>query len=78
MLAFAAHASYQKRLNNVLSFVVMGASEDFLHHDYVVYEIMSVCMCVKRFIIICNCIYIVVINCGWMMDGTVRGARDGD
>ncbi len=52
--------------------------DDFLHHDYVVYEIMSVCMCVKRFIIIYNCIYIVVINCGWMMDGTVRVARDGD
>ncbi len=34
------------------------------------YEIMSVCMRVKQqtddlYIIICNCIYIVVINCGW-------------
>ncbi len=36
---------------------------------YVMYEI-SVCMCVKQqtddlYIIICNCLYIVVINCGW-------------
>ncbi len=36
---------------------------------YVMNE-MSVCMCVKQqtndlYIIICNCIYIVVINCGW-------------
>ncbi len=29
----------QQRFNKVLSFIVMG--------DYVVYEIMSVCMCVK-------------------------------
>ncbi len=33
-------------LNKVLSFV-MGASKDFLSH-YVLYEIMSVCMCVKQ------------------------------
>ncbi len=31
MIAFASHASYQKRFNKVLSFVVMGASKDFLH-----------------------------------------------
>ncbi len=31
MIAFAAQTSYQKKLNKVLSFVVMGASEDFLH-----------------------------------------------
>ncbi len=31
-----------------------------------------------RFIIICNCLYIVMINCGWRMDGTVGGAQDGD
>ncbi len=31
MLVFAAHTSYQKRFNKVLSFVVMGASEYFLH-----------------------------------------------
>ncbi len=31
MLVFAVHTSYQKRSNKVLSFVVMGASEDFLH-----------------------------------------------
>ncbi len=73
MLVFAAHTSCQKRFNKVLSFVVMGASEDFSEdssHEYVVYEILSVCMCVKQqtddlYIIICNCIYIVVINCGW-------------
>ncbi len=70
MLAFAAHTSYQKRFNKVLSLVVVSASEDFLHLTTVVYEIMSACMCVKQqtddlYIIICNCIYIVVINCGW-------------
>ncbi len=48
MLAFVAHTSYQKRFNKVLSFVVMGVSEDFLHLTTVVYEIMSVCMCVKQ------------------------------
>ncbi len=30
------------------------------------------------FIIICNCIYIVVINCGWRMDGAMDGAWDGE
>ncbi len=29
MLVFAAHTSFQKRFNKVLSFVVMGASNDF-------------------------------------------------
>ncbi len=48
MIAFAAHASYQKRFNKVLSFVVMGTSEDFLHLTNALYEIMSVCMCVKQ------------------------------
>ncbi len=77
MLAFAAHTSYQKRFNKVLSFVVMGASEDFLHVTTVVYEIMSVCMRVKQqtddlYIIICNCIYIVVINCGWNNNVAVK------
>ncbi len=48
MLVFAAHTSYQKRFNKVLSCVVMGASQDFLHLTTVVYEIMSVCMCVKQ------------------------------
>ncbi len=44
MIAFAAHTYYQKRYNKVLSFVV-----NFLaSHEYVVYEIMSVCMCVKQ------------------------------
>ncbi len=77
MLMFAAHTSYQKRFNKVLSFVVMGVSEDFLHLTTVVYEIMSVCMCVKQqtddlYIIICNCIYIVVINCGWNNNVAVK------
>ncbi len=62
MLAFAAHTSYQKRFNKVLSFVVMGASEDFLHLTTVMYEIMSVHVCKNNKLIICNCIYIVVIN----------------
>ncbi len=48
MLAFAAHTFYQKRFNKVLSFVVMGTSEDFLRLTTVVYEITSVCMCVKQ------------------------------
>ncbi len=68
MITFAAHTSYQKRFNNVSSFVVMGASEDLLHLTTMLskgYEIISVCMCVKQqtddlYIIICNCIYIVV------------------
>ncbi len=75
MLVFAAHTSYQKRFNKVLSFAVMGAFEDFLHLTTVVYEIMSVCMCVKQqtddlYIIICNCI--VVINCGWNNNVAVK------
>ncbi len=46
-------------------------------HEYVVYEIMSVCMGVKQqthdlYIIICNCIYIVVINCGWNNNVAVK------
>ncbi len=48
MIAFAAHVSYQKRFNKVLSFVVMGTSEDFLHLTNALYEIMSVCMCAKQ------------------------------
>ncbi len=28
---FAAHTSYQKRFNKLFSFIVMGASEYFLH-----------------------------------------------
>ncbi len=49
MLAFAAHTCYQKRFDKVLSFVVMGVSTDFyVSHYYAVYEIMSVCMCVKQ------------------------------
>ncbi len=31
MLAFVAHASYKTRFKKVWSFVVMAASEDFLH-----------------------------------------------
>ncbi len=65
----AAHASYQKRFNKVLSFVVMGSSEDLMN--------MSVCMCVKQqtddlYIIICNCIYIVVISYGRNNNVAVR------
>ncbi len=51
MLAFAAHTSYQKRLNKVLSFVVMDyvcvtcLKISYASHNY---EIMSVCMCVKQ------------------------------
>ncbi len=48
MFVFAAHTSYQKMFNKVLSFVVMGTSKDFLHLTTVMYEIMSVCMCVKQ------------------------------
>ncbi len=40
--------SYQKSFNKVLSFVVMCASEDFLHLMTAMYEIISVCMCVKQ------------------------------
>ncbi len=41
------------------------------------YEIMSVCMCVKQqtddlYIIIYNCIYIVVINYGWNNNVAVK------
>ncbi len=43
-----AHTSSQKRLYKVLSFVVLGTSEDFLHLTNVVYEIMSMCTCVKQ------------------------------
>ncbi len=48
MMAFAAHASYQKKFNKVLSFVVMGASEDFLHITYM--SCMKSCLraCVKQ------------------------------
>ncbi len=65
------------RKGSIKYFVVMGASEDFLHVTTVVYEIMSVCMCVKQqiddlYIIICNCIYIVVINCGWNNNVAVK------
>ncbi len=54
MLVFAAHFSYQKRFNKVLSFVVMGAPEDFLHLTTVVYEIMSVHVCKTKEIMIYN------------------------
>ncbi len=50
-------------------------SEDFVWNNVCIH----VCKTTNWwFIIICNCIYIVVINCGWRMDGTVGGARDGD
>ncbi len=70
MLVFTAHASYQKRFNKVLSFVVIGGSNDFLCISRLCC-VWNVCVHVCktsnwRFIclIICNCIYIVVINCG--------------
>ncbi len=53
MLAFAEHA-YQKRFNKVLSFVVIGASEDFFH------LIMSVCMCENNKLTIYIYIYIYI------------------
>ncbi len=44
----SAH-TYQKRFNKVLSFVVMGTSEDFLHLTNMSYmKYTSVCMCVKQ------------------------------
>ncbi len=44
---------------------------------YVVYEIMSVCMCLKKqtddlCLIMCNCIYIVMSNCGWNNNVAVK------
>ncbi len=60
------------------SLVVLRIWRFLASHDYIVNEIMFLCMCKTtnwRFIIICNCIYIVVINRGWRMDGTVGGAR---
>ncbi len=66
----AAH-TYQKRFNKVLSFVIMGASKDFLWISvgYVEYEMMSVHVCKTtnwRFIclIMCNWICIVMSNWG--------------
>ncbi len=52
----APHTSYQKRFNKVLSFVVMDYGMvcvtclkiSYASHDYVVYEIMSGCMCIKQ------------------------------
>ncbi len=61
--------------NKVLSFIIMGRSEDLHLTEYVVYE-MSVCMCVKQtddlYIIICNCMYVVVINCGWKNNVAIK------
>ncbi len=79
MLAFAAHTSYQKRFNKVLSFVVMGVSKDFLCISPLCSVWNNVCVHVCkttnwRFIclIICNCKYIVVINCGWNNNVAVK------
>ncbi len=47
-------------------------AKDFLHLTTVLWNNVCVHVCKTtkwRFIIICNCIYIVVINCGWRMDG---------
>ncbi len=48
----------------------MGVSENVLDLTTMLYMKLYVCMCVKQqtddlYTIICNCIYIVVINCGW-------------
>ncbi len=79
MIAFAAHTSYEKRLDKVLSFVVMGASEDFLHLTNMSCMKYNVCVYVCKTtnwrlicLIICNCIYIVVINCGWNNNVAVK------
>ncbi len=48
MLAFAAHTSYQKRFNKVLSLLLWARLKISYAYHYVVYEIMSVCMCVKQ------------------------------
>ncbi len=73
------HASYQKRFNKELSFVVMGVSKDFLCISLLCRVGDNVCVHVCkttnwRFIclIICNCIYIVVINCGWNNNVTIK------
>ncbi len=52
-------------------------------HDYVVYEIMSVHVCKQQpddleSVVIVSTLSWLVISCGWRMDGTVGGARDGD
>ncbi len=68
MIAFAAH---QKRLNK-LSFVVMSASKCCLCISQLC-RVWNVCVHVCTTtnwlficcLIICSCIYIVVINCGW-------------
>ncbi len=59
----------------------MGASKHVLHLTTIL--CMKKCLCAFLckttnlwFIIICNCIYIVVIDCGWRMD--LGGAWDGD
>ncbi len=78
MLTFAAHTSYQKRLNKVMSFIVIGASKDFLCISLCrVWTNVCVHVCKTtnwRFIclIICNCIYTIVINCGWNNNVAVK------
>ncbi len=74
----AAHTSYQKRFNKVLSFVVMGASKDCLCISLCrVWNNVCVHVCKTtkwRFIclIMCNCIYIVMSNCGWNNNVAVK------
>ncbi len=75
--AWSAHFLSEKVQWSIV-FCCYGCVWRFLaSHDYVVYEIMSVCMCVKQqtdylYIIICNCIYIGVINCGWNNNVAVK------
>ncbi len=74
----AAHTSYQKRLNKVLSFVVMGESKDFLCISLCrVWTNVCVHVCKTTnwlfiCLIMCNCIYIVISNCGWNNNVAVK------
>ncbi len=47
MLAFAAHTTCQKRLNKQIM-LLARLKISYASHYYAVYEIMSVCMCVKQ------------------------------
>ncbi len=73
MLAFAVFTSYQKRLNKVLSFVVMDYGLCYVFKDFLCISQLScmkcVCMCVKQqtddLYAQSSVIYIVVIDSGW-------------
>ncbi len=63
---------WEMHLKNISGEGLTFGPPQYLYHGYaldVMYEIMSVCMCVKQqtddlYIIMYNCIYSVVINCG--------------